>query len=336
MAGKKNIRHPERIVVIGASAGGFSALMEMLAPFPKMNVAIFVVLHMSPRSGISFLLQQLQVNTFYECRIAANDEEIKSGTIFFATPDNHLIISDGKTKHGKGAFENGFRPSIDVLFRSAAVNYAERTIGIILSGMLDDGVTGMLMIRRCGGVCIIQDPSEAEYGDMPLNVMEKMEPDYTAPVATIGNLVMEELKKQPEPVQPPADLLIEASIAENVSTDIDTTSSIGEASNVTCPDCGGTVYDINDGGILRYRCFTGHSFTEKTLVRKQQKSLESTLWVALRIMEERKKMLEKISSRFSYKHLADMTTSHQTKVKDLEFHIQQLKTILFEMQGKDV
>jgi two-component system chemotaxis response regulator CheB len=336
MSDQNHKNTPDRVIVIGASAGGFNALIEMLPAFQKMNVAIFVVMHMSPRSSISFMLQHIQLNTVYECRIAANEELIKSGTIFFAPPDNHLIISKGKIIYGKGAYENGFRPSIDTLFRSAAVEYAEKVIGIILSGLLDDGVTGMLMIHRCGGVCIVQDPAEAEYGDMPLNVIAKMQPDHTAPAAAIGNLIMQELKINREKVEPPQEIRIEAQLAEKVNTGINETSLLGDNSNITCPDCGGTLFKIEDGSMTRYRCFTGHAFTEETLIMKQKEQMERTLWVALRIMEERKKMLDKVSGRFSRNSINFLSNTQQMKARDLEFHIQQLKEILFDMQKPDM
>ena len=178
---------PFSVVVIGASAGGFNAILDVADHLPiETNAAVFVVQHLSTHSNIAYLVQHLQQHTEFLCKIAIDHEEIKSGVLYFAPPGVHLILSGKKIIYGTGPEENKFKPSIDVLFRSAAVQYRERVIGIILSGLLEDGVAGMAAIKSCGGKCIVQDPAEAEYGELPVAVIDKVKPHYTLSTAAMG------------------------------------------------------------------------------------------------------------------------------------------------------
>src|SRR5687768_9547825 len=159
---------PKYMVVIGTSAGGIKALEELVMQLtPDMDAAFFIVLHLS-RKGIGrYLFQRLQENTNLVCRLGQNGEPIKRGMIYIAPPDEHMLVSKEKLIIGNGAPENRWRPSINNLFRSAAATFSTRTIGIILTGMLDDGTSGMSSVKRAGGITIVQDPNEADYPDMP-------------------------------------------------------------------------------------------------------------------------------------------------------------------------
>ena len=170
---------PQHIIVIGTSAGGLNALSELVSQLKKeWDAAYFVVLHLS-RKGISdFLVHQLQQYTTLPCQLGNNDQDIEKGHIYIAIPNFHLLIKKGKVRLGNGPTENRWRPSIDVLFRSAAASYNSHVTGIILTGLLDDGTSGMWAINRTGGTLVVQDPNEAEYPDMPLAVLNRMEADY--------------------------------------------------------------------------------------------------------------------------------------------------------------
>ena len=183
---------PNRIVVIGASAGGLQAVTEVLAQLTtKMDIAVFVVLHVAQNAMGDLLVQRIQKQTAFTCKIAVHNEEIKTQHVYMAVADSHLVIKEGKMVLGDGPQENRWRPSIDVLFRSAAAAYNARTIGIILTGLLTDGTAGMQAVKRCGGITIVQDPREAEYPDMPLSVISNMEVDYCVPLSDIGTILFE-------------------------------------------------------------------------------------------------------------------------------------------------
>src|SRR5687767_14865093 len=156
-------QQPKFIVVIGTSAGGIRALEELVTQLtPDMDAAFFIVLHLSRKGIGKYLFQRLQENTLLPCQLGQNNEPIQKGKIYIAPPDEHMLVTRGKVIIGRGAQENRWRPSINNLFRSAAATYSGRVIGIILTGMLDDGTSGMASVKRSGGITIVQDPNEAE------------------------------------------------------------------------------------------------------------------------------------------------------------------------------
>jgi two-component system chemotaxis response regulator CheB len=327
---------PKYIVVVGASAGGLNALSELVSGLkPDMNIAVLIVLHLS-RKGISdFLAHKLQKFTGFHCLVAKDREKIYADHIYVASPNYHLLVKDGHTLIGHGPTENRWRPSIDVLFRSAAVHYDGRTIGIILTGMLDDGTAGMSAIKKSGGICIVQDPNEAEYPDMPLAVLNNIEVDYCLPVAEIGKVLEEIVQAEPKHKEIPVDLRRESEIAEKVSVGMDVVDRLGEQSVFTCPDCGGALWKIEDEKTDRYRCHIGHSYSERDLVVKQAEQAEATLWIAVRIMEERRNMLRKLESDTRKKGFKSIASDHADRARDLENHIGKLKGILFQVQDTD-
>jgi two-component system chemotaxis response regulator CheB len=314
------------VIVIGGSAGGFKALLDFAQALPRdLSAAIFVVLHVAPESNIAFIVQHVQQRTHYKCRIATRGESVKSGRIYFAVPGMHLMISKNRIVYGNGPEENNFKPSIDVLFRSAAVNFREQVTGIILSGLLDDGVAGMSAVQKCGGVCIVQDPVEAEFPQLPAAVLHNLEPDYTLAVGEMPNVLVKIAKDKPALVTVvPEEISRESSIAEYMMTDIDETRKLGTQSLFTCPDCGGTLFHIHDDKINRYRCFTGHAYSEHTLLKEQNENIQASLWVSLRLMEERKKLLSQINTNGS--------ESVMIKKRDLEVHIEMMKKLISDLQ----
>jgi two-component system chemotaxis response regulator CheB len=328
---------PTFIIVIGASAGGLNALTELVAQLDtEIDAAIFIVLHLS-RKGISdFLVHQLQKNTSLRCEIAIDQKPIEKGCIYVALPNQHLLVKEYKVIIGHGPEENRWRPSIDVLFRSAAVAFDGKVIGIILTGLLDDGTAGMWAIKRSGGICIVQDPNEAEYPEMPLSVLNKMEVDYCISLAEMAKIITEVIKnKRSVSTEIPAELIAESEISEKVATGTEEVSQLGDKSIFACPDCGGGLWKITNGNITRYRCHIGHSYSERDLLIKQAETLETTLWVSLRMMEERKNMLIKLENDHKKKGMHSAAEIHKQKAEEIEVHIQRLKEILFATQQSD-
>ena len=329
--------NPKFVVVVGASAGGLNALSEFVGQLKTgMDAAVFIVMHLSRTSISDFLFHQLGPLTDLKCEIATEGASIKKDHIYIATPNLHLLVKKDKIILGRGPEENRWRPSIDVLFRSAAAAYSTRTIGVVLTGLLDDGTTGMLAIKRSGGTCIVQDPNEAEYPDMPLAVLNNMEVDYSIGLANMGEVIESITQTNPEEKPAPDDVIIESEIAERVVVDYDNVKQLGEKSIYACPDCGGGLWDITKKGgggkVVRYRCHIGHSYSEKDLVIKQGEIFESTLWTALRIMEERRNLLMKMENDHAKKGLAVIAKSYKEKADEIQGHVDKMKEVLFASQ----
>ena len=328
----QKLQQPSFIITVGASAGGLNAVSELVAQLPEdLDAAVFVVLHLSNVGLGEFLITRLQKHTSFICLIPKDGDEIEAGRIYLAPPNTHLLIRDGRAGLAHGPAENRWRPSIDVLFRSAAAHYGNRVIGIILTGYLNDGVAGMGAIKKGNGYCIVQDPNQAEYPDMPLSVLEEMEVNHCVPLGEMGSIIEEIVTNgRPEPAEIDAQVIKEARIAENTITSIDAVAELGEKSTFACPDCGGGLWNVNDSPTKSYRCHVGHVFTEKNLVVQQAQSLESTLWVALRMMEERRMLLKKIGENEKNKGFVRMAKGHLKQSEELEDHISKLKALLFE------
>lgn len=329
------MENPKYIVVVGTSAGGLNALSELVGEFSlDMDIAVFIVMHLSRTSISDYLVHRLQPHTTLRCEIAEQGAPIKRGHIYIGAPNSHLLVNRGIIILGRGPEENRWRPSVDVLFRSAAVAYRSATVGIVLTGSLDDGTTGMAAVKRCGGTCIVQDPNEAEYPDMPLSVLNTMEVDYCLPLNRIGAIISELIQNEPAVIDVPSDILMESEIAERVIVNYENVKQIGDKSIYACPDCGGGLWNISKDTAKpdRYRCHIGHSYSEKDLVVKQAEILESTLWIALRIMEERRTLLKKMEMDHGRNGLTKIASSYQEKGEDIQFHVDKLKEILFETQ----
>lgn len=328
------IERPKFLVVVGASAGGLNSIFELCAQLNEnINAAVCIVIHLPHISAEEILIQRLQRNSGFKCKMAENDEVVHKGTVYFAPPERHLLIKDGHILLGQGPPENRWRPSIDVLFRSAAVAYKGRSIGIILSGLLQDGADGMMAIKECGGTCIVQNPEEAEYPDMPNAVLNILTPNYCASLSDMGILLEETTNDGINAgVTVPPRVLAEAEIAERVALGIDNVKPLGEQSEFTCPDCGGVLWEMNDDGLIRYRCHTGHLFNQDELLIRQTKALEETFWIALRMMDERRFLLQKISEEETRRGWVRSAEQKKLRIQELNKHIDRLKQLLFSTQ----
>lgn len=318
------------IIVIGASAGGFKALSELVSKLPPaLPTAIFVVMHLSKSSSPQIICNHLEKLSEYTCRTASNDEPILPGTIYLAPADFHLLIKRDRMLLTKGPHENRYRPSIDVLFRSAAASYDSHVIGIILSGMLDDGTSGMSAIKRSGGTCIVQDPLDATYPDMPVSVLSQVDVDHRAPVADMGYILDDIFTRPHKPHTPvPDDVKLEAEITERMLSNLDDVAKLGEHSNFTCPDCGGGLWEIKNDPVKRYRCHTGHVYTERLLSEKQNEALEESLWVCIRMLEERRNLLMTMAERQNTNGQTGYDRNENGRAAELQMHIERLKELL--------
>jgi len=279
------------IVIIGSSAGGVYALRKLVKSFsPGIRAAIFVVQHVAADTS-SFLPHILSREGKLSAVHPADGEPVKPGNIYVAPPDHHMIISAGKILVQKGPKENLFRPSIDALMRSAAHEYGPRVIGVVLTGMLDDGTSGLWSIKRLGGVSIIQTPEDAMFPDMPLNVLQYVDVDYNVPLDDLGSLI-NRLIDEPVVINKSLSeemldrMELKAKIADRENAFKNEVMEIGKTTSLTCPECGGAMLSFEEGSVVRYRCHTGHAYTSDFLIKELTELIEAKLWQCLRSMEE--------------------------------------------------
>jgi two-component system, chemotaxis family, protein-glutamate methylesterase/glutaminase len=278
------------LVVVGASAGGVETLQQLLGGLPPdLPAAVLVVLHV-PSGGSGALPRILARSSALPVDRATHGSQLRPGTVTVAVPDHHLLVVDGRVALSRGPRENGHRPAVDVLFRSAARAAGRRVIGVVLSGALDDGTAGVIALRRRGGVAVAQDPADALYPSMPEHAIEVGGADHVAPVGEIpdllGRLLAEEL---PEGEDPPATDLIdtETALADLDLKALNQEDPPGTPSGFGCPSCAGALFTITEGGMERYRCRVGHAWSPEALAAEQAQALEGALWMALRGLEER-------------------------------------------------
>ena len=287
-------RSPGRnIIVVGTSAGGLEALDQLVGQLPTdLAASIFIVQHMEAHNSGEPLLRRLSRHQAFQPNLAEDREHFKPRRIYIAPPDSHLLLKKDRLLVTKGARENRFRPGIDPLFRSAAVAHGSQVIGVVLTGMLDDGTAGLLSIKRCGGVTVVQDPRDAAYSGMPLSALDNVEVDFCVPVAEMGPLLTKLVVQSHGKSRPvPSDIRTEAAIAERVLSDVAQVNGLGDQVPYNCPNCGGVLWEIDTAGEKRYRCHTGHSYTGPTLLASQSEKIEEMLWISLRMFEERKNLL---------------------------------------------
>ena len=288
------------VVVVGASAGGVEALREMVAHLPAdYPGAIFVVVHV-PADAPSMLPRILARAGPLPAVHAKRGEAIESGCIYVAPPDHHLLLKPEGLWVGHGPKENGHRPAIDPLFRSAARAYGRRVVGIVLSGTLSDGSHGLRMVKARGGTAIVQDPDDALYADMPSAAIEHAPVDHIIPVAAIGELLGRLAKENvavEEVVPRPDDVESERPGKAGEEGERVNASLGGEPSVYTCPECHGNLWEMSDDTPTRYRCRVGHSFTEDSLVYEKGEALEAALWSALESLEEQASLTQRMAAK---------------------------------------
>lgn len=291
------------IIVIGASAGGVNALIAFVKSLPvNFDASIFVVLHIhaSTPSNLPVILTRYG---HLKASHPEDGEKIKSKHIYVAPPDHHMLVEEGRILVRKGPKENRFRPSVDVLFRSAAYNYNSRVIAIVLSGMLNDGTSGMWTVKHMGGICVIQHPDDALFESMPANVLKEVDVDYSVPVAGMGallqGLINENFTKMREITPEEMELMkMEVVIAANNNAFELGIVNKGELTPFTCPECKGTLVSLKEGTMVRYRCHTGHAFSASTLLDAVTESIEDQTWSTMRAFEEAVMLLESIAGNF--------------------------------------
>jgi two-component system chemotaxis response regulator CheB len=324
------------IVVIGTSAGGLEVLDRIMGGLPDgiPGAAVFIVQHMAPENKGQALLHRLGKHKSFNCTLARDGAEFKKGWVYIAPGDYHLLVKQRTMLVTRGARENRYRPGIDPLFRSAAVAHGPSVVGAILSGALDDGTAGLIAVHKCGGVTVVQDPKDAAYPQMPQSALDNMKVDHCVAATKMGGLLERLTRQRHGPRRPiPAEVRTEALIAERVLSDIKQVNGLGNQVPYNCPNCGGVLWEMDAVGPRRYRCHTGHSFTDAALLAIQSEKIEETLWVSLRMFEERKNLLN--SMKTNGMQLRG-EAGYAERAKEAEVHIERIRAMLLASETKGV
>jgi two-component system chemotaxis response regulator CheB len=275
-------------IVVGASAGGVEALRELISSLPSdLPATVLVVLHTPPTAGnaLASILSRAGSLTVLP---ADQESPLKPGVVLVARPDHHLVVVDGRVILTRGPRENGHRPAVDVLFRSAARALGPRVIGVVLSGTLDDGSAGLVAVRNRGGIGLVQDPQEALHAGMPTNAIRAAQPEYILRVAEMAEVIQRLIGVEVEDPPAPSKLMeTEVALAELDLDALQDPTRPGVAAGLSCPDCHGTLFLIDDDGYSRYRCRVGHAWSAESLLAENDAALEGALWMALRSLEEK-------------------------------------------------
>ena len=286
------------IIVIGASAGGVEALSTLVSELPRdLRASVLVVLHLS--RGRSLLPEILTRAGRLPAQHPHDREPLQYGRIYVAPPDQHMTLEGDAIRVLHGPSENGVRPAVDPLFRSAARIFGPRVVGVVLTGSLDDGTAGLAAVKEAGGVAVVQDPDEAFAPSMPRSAMAAVRPDHVLPVREIAllvrNVVLEDAEERATLTGPHVSQL-EPDLGRPPLA-VGPEDRPGHVSVFSCPECHGVLWEAEQGGLLRFRCRVGHVYSPESMVAAQTDSVDRALWAALRSLEERAALTRKLAAR---------------------------------------
>jgi len=318
------------LVGIGASAGGVEALKRLAGALPaQYRGALFVVMHMSPEAHSS--LPAILSRAGRLPAVQATDQmPIEHGRIHVAPPDYHLLVERGTLRVVKGPRENRSRPAIDPLFRSLAWAYGPRAVGVVLTGNLDDGTAGLWALKSCGATTIVQEPNEADHPQMPMNALMHNRIDHRLPLEGIAALLTELAQEGSDPFEPrrapPPGLENEVAYAK-LQRSLHHTSALGRLSPFTCPSCRGALWELEEGEHLRYRCHTGHAYSQTSLLVDQGVEVEESLYSAMRAVEEKAATLRRLAERWP-ERMSDVKKEYEQRARELEQSADVLRAML--------
>jgi two-component system, chemotaxis family, protein-glutamate methylesterase/glutaminase len=276
--------HPD-LVVIGASAGGVETLKRVVSNLPAdLDAALCIVLHIAPDSP-SLLASILSRAGDLPCRPAADGDTLRPGCILVAPPDRHLVVEDDRVRLNTGPRENGHRPAVDVLFRTAATAKGRRVIGVVLSGTRGDGTAGLAAVKAGGGATIVQDPSEALYAGMPATALAHVAVDAVVPSELVARTIVAMVRGEDPPPS-----------AKESRPETDPAS--GDPVTSVCPECGGVLSERLEAGVMVWECRVGHRYSPESLADAQADSVEAALWAAIRVLEDRSRLLVRMADQF--------------------------------------
>lgn len=309
-------------------------MRQILGGLPAdLAASVFVVLHLPARPA-GHLVRLLTESGPMLVKWAEDQEQLRRGTVYLAPADRHLVLENQQVRVLFGARESLARPAIDVLFRSAAAAMASRVIGVLLSGKLDDGARGLAAIGRCGGVTIVLDPAVAEEPEMPRNALREAAVDHCLNPAAIAPLLLELTGQPVEPVTVPRDIAVESRIArESMSEEV--FPEWDETASLACPECGGPLQVFGKGESLSFRCRVGHAFGTASLLAAQQNQLERALWIAIRTLTDRKRMLDRLVEDYRSRNRHELAKRMAERADELGQHYRLLRNALISLNPPD-
>jgi len=257
---------------------------------------------------------------------AEDREPIELGALYIAPPDRHLLVKPGEVRVVRGPKENNFRPAIDPLFRSAAYTYGRRVIGVLLSGLMDDGTHGLLQIKLQRGVTVAQSPDDAQQPDMPLSAIERVGVDHVLPAAAMAPLLSGLVKAEADSAAGPSRE--QPDVVEGLVSALKLAEVHEPSSPFICPDCGGPLWERKEGELLRYRCHEGHGFTAETLLGMQSAEVEQALWTSMRLLEEQAELQKRMAGRWSTSGNHPLRARFESNAQDREYAAELIRTLL--------
>ena len=320
------------LVVIGGSAGAIEPAQEIMSALPAdLSAAVLVVIH-RPAGRESRLPQILTKAGPLTALQPSDGDPLEEGCVYIAPPDKNMLVRDAHIRLSRGPLENHSRPAIDPLFRSAAVTYGPRVVAVLLSGILDDGTSGALAVKRAGGSVIVQDPQDAMFPDIPRSAINIVEVDSILRPERIGPAIVDLVRTPPrhgegEMERAPQDEL-KTETSENRPGAAMELHEQGVPSVYSCPDCGGVLWEIDDGEVMRYRCRVGHAYSIDGLMDQQGTNVETAFWVALRAIEEHADLARGVARRMRKSGHVDAVRRLERRVARLEEQADLLRTTI--------
>lgn len=309
-----------RLVVVGASAGGVEALCRLLALLPDdLPASVLVVMHVSPAAP-SVLARILGRASRLPVEEALHGMAIEPGRVYVAPGGRHLIVDGDGLALVRGPRENGHRPALDPLFRSAARAHGPNVAGVVLSGNLSDGTHGLAQVAAHGGLTLVQDPAEALFDGMPRSAIAEVDVDEVRPLAGLAEAIARfaragkvelavsevQMRGVRDDADGPGGAETTRAAADEVELDGVGAVDLGPATNealggtlapYTCPECNGNLWQIDDRKPVRFRCRVGHSYDEPALVQHKDAALEAALWTAVMALEENASLARQVAER---------------------------------------
>lgn len=317
------------MIAVGASAGGVEALTRLVSQLPgDLPATLLVVLHL-PSGGKSLLQHILNRAGPLEALQAEDGRKLELGKIFVAPPDHHLTVEDSRMRVTPGPKENGHRPAIDPLFRSAAAAVGSRLVAVVLSGVLDDGTAGLDWVRRRKGVTVVQDPDDALYPSMPLNALAAGHVEHVLAVDKIAHLLAVLAQEEVQHLDDAAPMPMPPDDPRSVEDEIVLEAG---ASGFVCPECGGALWEEESGELPRFQCRVGHAYSAVSMMSEQGATLEAALWTANRALEERAALARKLGRRMHTRGQSKAANRFAEREAEAVGHAQVLRDVLLSIQ----
>jgi len=298
--------------------GGVEALSALAAQFPAdLPATVLVVQHTFAHSP-GLLGEILDRNGPLAATVARDRMPLERGRIYVAPPDRHLLLTEQGLRVVYGPRENRSRPAIDPLFRTAAVHFRSRVIGVVLTGLLGDGAAGLLAVERCGGAAVVQSPDDAAYPEMPTRALAAVPTARQVPLADLG-LLLAKLAAEEAPVPPPVPeaIRIEARLTERAMANDDWGQVPTSPTDFTCPECNGAIRKIHDEPTGRFRCRVGHAYSADDFVAAKESGIEEALWLALQSLQEQAQILETLASEDLARGRTRSAPGYQERARDM-------------------